>query len=46
MFYILTFRRAGSLPTIKETFVLDEIRELIDALVSNRVDFTLVAFKR
>lgn len=45
MFYILTFRRAGSFPTIKETFNLDEISELIDDLVLNQIDFTLVAFK-
>lgn len=44
MFYILTFRRDNSYPSIVETFELDEVSRLIDDLVLNQVAFTVTAF--
>ena len=42
MFYILSYQRNG-IATALETFDLDEVSRLIDDLVLNEVNFTLVA---
>ena len=44
MFYILTYNTKTDNKKL-ETFDLDEISKLIDDLVLNQIDFTLVAFK-
>lgn len=42
MFYILSYHRNG-IASFLETFDLDEVSRLIDDLVLNEVNFTLVA---